>query len=342
MVDYLSRYKQKVTLLDPVCRVQQVGEFSEALLKRPPLSHTLPKMFKKHLSHLQEKLVHSLPDLNNAIMRIDTHIYFVPALHLHQNLINSGSWVQMGECTVHVRPSVDKDLYAVILVALEATPCLERRQALKAVANDPVTRMIHDIKLPPEGPVPLISLSQLLRQNTTDWFELYQGRAKRIKCRSLIYDLNAVSVRGDDHEDLIVERLPFAPGSRQHNERTQCFAQFGAFAARDLPACTICASYSRGAMITPTKEVESSLGLRDFDFEVLLGSSSSRLVVTGNPLVNSAAMCNDARGSGREPNAELFVALLVCMDGSRELHVMLQTTEQIKARQICLHLCSLR
>ena len=274
-------------------------------------------------------------------MTLDTHIYFVPALHLHQNLINSGSWVQMGECTVHVRPSVDKDLYAVILVCLEATACLERRQALRAVANedvppsihprDHVTRLIHDIKLPPEGPVPLLSLSQLLRQNTTDWFELYEGRAKRIKCRSLIHDLNAVSVRGDDHEDLIVERLPFAPGSRQHNQGTQCFAQFGAFAARDLQACSICASYSRGAMMNPVEEVESTLGLRDFDFEVLLGSSRSRLVVTGNPLVNSAAMCNDARGSGREPNAELFVALLVCMDGSRELHVMLQIMEQIKA-----------
>ena len=271
-------------------------------------------------------------------MRIDTHIYFVPALHLHQNLIKSGSWVQMGECTVHVRPSVDKDLYAVILICPEAAPCLERRQALRAVANEDaspsihlrVRRMIHDIKLPPEGPVPLLSLSQLLRQNTTDWFELYQGRAKRIKCRSLIYDLNAVSVRGDDHEDLIVERLPFAPGSRRQHERIQHFAQFGAFAARDLPACTICASYSRGAMMTPTEEVESLLGLRDFDFEVFLGLSSSRLVVTGNPLVNSAAMCNDARGSGREPNAELFVALFVGMDGSRELHVMLQTTEQIK------------
>ena len=115
--------------------------------------------------------------------------------------------------------------------------------------------MIHDIKLPPEGPVPLVSLSQLLRHNTTDWFELYQGRAKRIKCRSLIYDLNAVSVRGDDHEDLLVERLPLAPGSRQHHERIQHFAQFGAFAARDLPACTICASYSRGAKMTPTEEV---------------------------------------------------------------------------------------
>ena len=83
--------------------------------------------------------------------------------------------------------------------------------------------------------------------------------------------------------------------------------------------------------MNPAEEVEISLGLRDFDFEVLLGSSRSRLVVTGNPLVNSAAMCNDARGSGREPNAELFVALLVCMDGSRELHVMLQTIQEIRA-----------
>ena len=41
-------------------------------------------------------------------MTLDTRIYFVPALHLHQNLINFGSCVQMGECTVHVRPSVDK------------------------------------------------------------------------------------------------------------------------------------------------------------------------------------------------------------------------------------------
>ena len=53
-------------------------------------------------------------------------------------------------------------------------------------------------------------------------------------------------------------------------------------------------------------------------------------MVTGNPLVNSAAMCNDARGSGREPNAELFVALFVGMDGSRELHVMLQTIQEIR------------
>ena len=83
--------------------------------------------------------------------------------------------------------------------------------------------------------------------------------------------------------------------------------------------------------ISPVEAFESSPSLRQFDFEVLLGSSSSRLVVTGNPLVNSAAMCNDARGSGKEPNAELFVALFVSLDGSRELHVMLQTTKQIKA-----------
>ena len=214
-------------------------------------------------------------------MTLDTHIYFVPAVYLHQSLMKSGSWVWMGECIGLVRPCEDKDLYAVILACPEVTPCFERRQAFRAVANedaspsilrlsDPVTSMIHDIKLPPEGPVPLLSLSQLLRQNTTDWFELYQGRAKRIKCRSLIYDLNAVSVRGDDHEDLIVECLPFAPGSRRQHERIQQFAQFGAFAARGLPACTICASYSRGAMLTPTEYVESSLGLREFDFEVPL------------------------------------------------------------------------
>ena len=176
-------------------------------------------------------------------MTLDTHIYFVPALHLHQSLIKSGSWVRMGECIVLVRPCADKDLYAVILACPEVTPCFERRQALRAVANkdvppsihprDPVTRLIHDIELPLEGPVPLLSLLQLTRQNTTNWFELYQGSAKRIKCRSLIHDLNVVSVRGDDNEDLMAEHLPFAPGSRQNNERTQCFAQFGAFAARD-------------------------------------------------------------------------------------------------------------
>ena len=177
--------------------------------------------------------------------------------------------------------------------------------------------------------MPLVSLSRLMRQNPIDWYAIYEGRAKRIKCRSLLCDLNTVSIRGDDSDDVRVKCLLSAPG---HDEdRDDRFTQCGAFAARDLPACTICASYSRGAMMAPTEEVESSCGLRDFDFEVLLGSSRSRLVVTGNPLVNSAAMCNDARGSGKEPNAELFVALFVSLDGSRELHVMLQTTKQIKA-----------
>ena len=93
-------------------------------------------------------------------MTLDTHIYFVPALHLHQNLINSGSCVQMGECTVHVRPSVDKDLYAVILVCLEATPCLERRQALRAVANEDVSPSI--LRLSSLLLLPLLLLPLLL------------------------------------------------------------------------------------------------------------------------------------------------------------------------------------
>ena len=42
----------------------------------------------------------------------------------------------MGECTLYVRPSVDKDLYAVILACPEVTPCFERRQAFRAVANE--------------------------------------------------------------------------------------------------------------------------------------------------------------------------------------------------------------
>ena len=93
-------------------------------------------MFERELWAALLKNWSILSLMSHKEMTLDTHIYFVPTLHLHKNLIKSGSWVQMGECTVHVRPSVDKDLYAVILVALEATPCLERRQALKAVANE--------------------------------------------------------------------------------------------------------------------------------------------------------------------------------------------------------------
>ena len=243
--------------------------------------------------------------------------------------------MQVGDCLAHVRYA-RSDLYAVILVSPETTPCLQRRQVLRMLANeetsttrlcDAVTRLIQGIKVPAEGPVPLVSLSRLMRQNP-DWYEIYEGSAKRIKCRSLLCDLNAVSIRGDDSDDVRVDLLSTLGHDEDRDDR---FTQCGAFAARDLPACTVCASYSRGAMMTPVEAFESSPSLREFDFEVSLGSPSSRLVVTSNPLVNSAAMCNDARGSGREPNAELFVALFVGMDGSRELHVMLQTTEQIKA-----------
>ena len=210
--------------------------------------------------------------------------------------------MQVGDCLAHVRYA-RSDLYAVSLVCPETTPCLQRRQVLRMLANeetsstplsDAVTRLIQGIEVPAEGPVPLVSLSRLMRQNP-DWYEIYEGSAKRIKCRSLLCDLNTISIRGDDSDDVRVECLLSTLG---HDEdRDDRFTQCGAFAARDLPACTVCASYSRGAMMTPAEAFESSPSLREFDFEVSLGSPSSRLVVTGNPLVNSAAMCNDARGS---------------------------------------------
>ena len=115
--------------------------------------------------------------------------------------------------------------------------------------GDPVTSMIHNLELPLEGPAPLLSLSQLMRQNPKDWYELYEGKVKHIKCKSLICDLNVVSVRADDSKDVTVEYLLSAPGSREHQGSTH-FAQLGAFAARDLPACAICASYSRGATLS--------------------------------------------------------------------------------------------
>ena len=226
-------------------------------------------------------------------MSLEAHIYFVPASHLHH--ISSGSWMQLGDCIVHVRPcGPDSDLYAVILGCSKATPSSERRQALRALAREEasptlhpmVMRMLQNVELPSEGPAPLLSLSQLMRQNPKDWYKLYEGKVKRIKNRSLIRDLNAVSVRAYDSKDVTVERLLFAPGSRELHGSTH-IAQFGAFAARDLPACAICAFYSRGA-ISSTEAVESSLGLREFDFEVLL-SRSDLIVVTCNPLTNSAA-----------------------------------------------------
>ena len=108
-------------------------------------------MFERELRGALLKNWSILSLMSHKEMTLDTHIYFVPTLHLHQSLIKSESWVQMGECTVHVRPSVDKDLYAVILVALEATPCLERRQALKAVANEDASPSILRLSDPVKG-----------------------------------------------------------------------------------------------------------------------------------------------------------------------------------------------
>ena len=147
-------------------------------------------------------------------MSLEAHIYFVPASHLHH--ISSGTWMQLGDCIVHVRPcGPDSDLYAVILGCSKATPSSERRQALRALAREEasptlhpmVMRMLQNVELPSEGPAPLLSLSQLMRQNPKDWYKLYEGKVKRIKNRSLIRDLNAVSVRAYDSKDVTVERL---------------------------------------------------------------------------------------------------------------------------------------
>ena len=148
-------------------------------------------------------------------MVMSINMYFVPECHLRQDLTPTGSgWMQVGDCLAHVRYA-RSDLYAVILVSPESMPCLQRRQVLRMLANeetsttrlcDAVTRLIQGIEVPAEGPVPLVSLSRLMRQNP-DWYEIYEGRAKRIKCRSLLCDLNAVSIRGDDSDDVRVECL---------------------------------------------------------------------------------------------------------------------------------------
>ena len=60
---------------------------------------------------------------------------------------------------------------------------------------------------------------------------------------------------GNDSDDVRVECLLSALG---HDEdRDDRFTQ-PAFAARDLPACTVCASYSRGAMMTPVEAFEET------------------------------------------------------------------------------------
>ena len=88
---------------------------------------------------------------------------------------------------------------------------------------------------------PLLSLSQLMRQNPKDWYKPWEH--------------------------------PHCPVWRICRQR--------------LAGLCHLAFYSRGA-ISSTEAVESSLGLREFDFEVLL-SRSDLIVVTCNPLTNSAA-----------------------------------------------------
>jgi hypothetical protein len=83
-------------------------------------------------------------------------------------------------------------------------------------------------------------------------------------------------------------------------------------------------------MITPVEEVTSALELREYEFEVCLSPTAS-IVVSGNPLVNSASMINDVKGSEKDPNSEFFVVLAIALDGTSELHVLSQTTRLVKA-----------
>jgi hypothetical protein len=98
-------------------------------------------------------------------MVMSVHIYFVPALHLRQDLTGSltgSGWMQVGDCFAHVRYA-RSDLYAVVLACPETTPSLQRRQVLRMLANeetsttclsDAVTRVIQGIEMPAEGPCP--------------------------------------------------------------------------------------------------------------------------------------------------------------------------------------------
>ena len=73
--------------------------------------------------------------------------------------------------------------------------------------------MLDGVELPlEEGPVPLLSLSQLIQENRKDWYERYGGKTRSIKCSTLLRNLNAVVTRSDDGKDLIVERLQSSPG----------------------------------------------------------------------------------------------------------------------------------
>jgi hypothetical protein len=140
----------------------------------------------------------------------------------------------------------------------------------------------------------------------------------------LLKEIGIVTRRQDDGEDVTVERL-----SEPHG-KDLVLAQFGAFAARDLPDCTIFASYTRGATISPEDEERRTHLLREFDFEVRL-CDSAYVVINGNPLMSSAAMINDPRGSDKVANAQFFVILKVSPDGSLELHLLLQTIQWVRA-----------
>ena len=267
--------------------------------------------------------------------RSDTHVYFVSARHLKPDLSDSdGSLVKVGHCDVHVGSCANYGLHAVTLRCPRGTLSSMRRQALRSVAREDVLPSVHPrvgemlelVRLPDEGPFPLMSLEQLLRKGRTNWYEIYEGRAGRISNPRLITQIEAVTTRTNDGEDVSVECLRSGHCCVEGDR----FAQFGAFAARNLPPSTVFASYSRGAEIAPVEEVTDALELREFDFEVRL-SPETNIVVTGNPLVNSASMINDPKGGGKGPNCEFFVVLAVAMDGTRELHVLFQTIRMVKA-----------
>jgi hypothetical protein len=265
----------------------------------------------------------------------DTHVYFVPAQQLKQEILDRNKYVvRVGRCIVHIEPLEASSLNAVTLRCPQGTPSFERRQALRVVAREEalplvlpsVIRMLELVKMPNEGPVPLMSLSQLLRVGIKNWYEIYDGQARRILNPRLLREMEAVTARADDNEDVRVERLCSGPCCGKEHP----FAQFGAFATRDLAPCAVFASYSRGAMITPVEEVTSALELREYEFEVCLSPTAS-IVVSGNPLVNSASMINDVKGSEKDPNSEFFVVLAIALDGTSELHVLSQTTRLVKA-----------
>ena len=206
---------------------------------------------------IQEKLGQiTVQHCNFVIMKLrvvsqagyDTHVYFIPAHHLKPEIIDrNGYWVQVGHCTVHVGPLAGTGLHAVTLRCPRGTRSSERRQGLRAVAREEVLPLVHPrvlgmlelVKTPQEGPVPLMSLSQLYRECSTDWYEIYEGRARRILNPRLLREMEAVTARVDDNKDVRVEHLRSGPCCGKEHR----FAQFGAFATR---VCCLCLLLSWG------------------------------------------------------------------------------------------------